>query len=104
MGAVWRHLYVLAEHRNQGIARAMVAWADAQFPELAAEPVWLQCPDAAAAAFHKLGWRDAEVVDLDLARFTTGAESSGIHRLHAMIREPPEHGDPSATRHDSGAA
>ena len=90
---MWRHLFVLPDHRKQGIGRAIVSWAYAQFPELAAEPAWLQSPAGARASFLKLGWADVEAVDLNLSQWVEGGEGSGTYRLQTMIREPTGESD-----------
>lgn len=78
---------VLPEFQRMGIGSALFRYA---FENLGADevPIWLVTQMRGRAMYLKHGFRDVEVIDIDLSEYAGPFQGFGVQRNICMIRQP----------------
>ena len=78
---------VLPSHQRRGIGSAIIEFA-LESLELDRLPIWLYAQPDGHNLYQKLGWKDVENVEMQLAEWAGKGKGYGLHRTVCMIREP----------------
>ncbi|MCJ1460411.1 hypothetical protein MMC28_010793 [Mycoblastus sanguinarius] len=87
-------LHVLPAYQRKGIGSLLVRYGleTLRFDEL---PVFLSTQMRGRNFYSKLGWEDADFLDIDLEKWAGPLSGYGVHRSPCMIRPPGRGLEPS---------
>ena len=75
--------------QRRGVGSNMIQWAFEHL-QLNTMPVWLSAQPDGYALYMRYGWKQVEVVDMDLSKWTGPNRGYGMHRTVCMLREAGE--------------
>ena len=83
----WTHLMVLPQFQRQGIGSALFQYG-VEYLGADRVPIWLVTQMRGRAMYLTLGFRDVDVIDVDLSEYIGPWQGYGIHRNICMVRQP----------------